>query len=494
MSFNVALSGISVSQKDLNTTANNIANANTTGFKESRAEFGDVFATSVFGAGKTKVGDGGLTSVVAQQFGQGSLKFTNNSLDLAITGNGFFAMTPDLASRDMSFTRAGNFKLNDDNFVVSNQGHYLQVYPVNEDGTSQGVSLSTTETLRIPDSAGVPVATSEVEMTFNVDSTSTPLDPQLFNPNDNTTYHASSSVTVFDSLGESHIQTTYFVKDAAAAGSSPPVNRWYVFMSMDADANGNPIPVDLGGGNGVNGTVDIGASDAANTGNLTGNGITRGGHITAAPTGYAAGDGDFIGVPLVFNSQGEIQSVNGYIPGTDSEPFVRSQPLGTDDGVAPAEAQVLTNGADATQSIILDFTEPTQFASAFEVTSLEQDGATVGRLTGVTIADDGLVSANYSNGTVDYLGRVALVRFANDQGLQQIGNVSWKETINSGQPLAGEANTGTFGTIVSSALEQSNVDITQELVDLITSQKSFQANSRALDVNSQLQQNILQIR
>ena len=483
MSFNVALSGISVSQKDLNTTANNIANANTTGFKESRAEFGDVFATSVFGAGKTKVGDGGLTSVVAQQFGQGSLKFTNNSLDLAITGNGFYALTPDLASRDMSFTRAGNFKLNDDNFVVSNQGHYLQVYPVNEDGTSQGVSLSTTETLRIPDSAGVPVATSEVEMTFNVDSTSTPLDPRLFNPNDNTTYHASSSVTVFDSLGESHIQTTYYVKDENAANATPPINRWYVFMSMDADANGNPIPVDLNGR-----SINTGATA---DGDAT---TASGGQITTTSTTYPAGDGNFVGVPLVFNSQGEIQSINGYVPGVDSDAFVVSQELGPDITAAIPQAGVLTNGADASQTINLNFQDPTQFASAFEVTSLEQDGATVGRLTGVSIADDGLVSANYSNGTVDYLGRVALVRFANDQGLQQIGNVSWKETISSGQPLAGEANTGTFGTIVSSALEQSNVDITQELVDLITSQKSFQANSRALDVNSQLQQNILQIR
>ncbi|MCU4676434.1 flagellar hook protein FlgE [Catenovulum sp. 2E275] len=479
MSFNIALSGISVSQKDLNTTANNIANSNTTGFKGSRAEFADVFASSVFGGGKTKVGDGGLTAVVAQQFSQGSLKFTTNSLDLAITGNGFFATTPELTSRETTFTRAGNFKLNDDNFVVTNQGDYLQVYPVNEDGTSQGVSLSTTEALRIPDSAGVPVESSEVEMTFNVDSTSTPLDPTLFNPNDNSTYHASSSVTVYDSLGESHIQTTYYVKDEAGATASPPVNRWYVFMSLDADDAGNPTPVDL------NGVATGGAANA-------------GGQVTAAPTGYpingggGKGDGNFVGVPIVFNNQGEVESINGYVPGVDAQPFIQTQVLGPD--VASGQAGVLTNGANPAQQIILDFENPTQFASAFEVTSLEQDGATVGRLTGVSIGDDGLVSANYSNGTVDYLGRVALVRFANEQGLQQIGNTSWKETINSGQALAGEANTGTFGTIVSSALEQSNVDITQELVDLITSQKSFQANSRALDVNSQLQQNILQIR
>lgn len=472
MSFNIALSGISVSQKDLNTTANNIANSNTTGFKESRAEFADVYASSVFGGGKTKVGDGGLTAVVAQQFSQGSLKFTTNSLDLAITGNGFFATTPELTSRDTTFTRAGNFKLNEDNFVVTNQGNYLQVYPVNEDGTSQGVSLSTTDALRIPDSAGVPIETSEVEMTFNVDSTSAALDPALFNPNDNSTYHASSSVTVYDSLGESHIQTTYYVKDQAGAAATPPVNRWHVFMSIDSDDNGNPIPVDLNGR--ATGTTDPQA----------------GGTVTAAPTGYGAGDGDFVGIPLVFDNQGVVQSVNGYFPGVDAEPFIQTQALGPNAG----QAGVLTNGANPSQQITLNFQEPTQFASAFEVTSLEQDGATVGRLTGVNIEDDGLVSANYSNGTVEHLGRVALVRFANEQGLQQIGNTSWKETISSGQALAGEANTGTFGSIVSSALEQSNVDITQELVDLITAQKSFQANSRALDVNSQLQQNILQIR
>lgn len=473
MSFNIALSGISVAQKDLNTTANNIANTNTTGFKGSRAEFSDVYAQSVFGGGKTKVGDGGSTAVVAQQFSQGSLKFTNNSLDLAITGNGFYATTPDLEARDMTFTRAGNFKLDDDNFVVTNQGSFLQVYPVNSDGTSQGVSLSTTEALRIPDSAGVPVATTEVEMTMNVDSTSTGLDPTLFDPNDNSTYHASSSITVFDSLGESHIQTTYYVKDGVGPTLTPPVdNRWYVFSSIDADANGNPIPVDL------NGSTSAGTDATTAT------------PVTAAPTGYPAGDGDFVGVAIRFNAQGEIASINGNEPGTDPQPFIQSQGLGNGAG----EAGVLTNGADGSQSIIIDFDSPTQFASSFEVTALEQDGATVGRLTGVTIADDGLVSANYSNGTVDYLGRVALVRFANDQGLQQVGNASWKETISSGQPLAGEANTGTFGTIVSNALEQSNVDITQELVDLITAQKSFQANSRALDINSQLQQNILQIR
>ncbi|AWB67954.1 flagellar hook protein FlgE [Saccharobesus litoralis] len=486
MSFNVALSGIATSQKDLNTTANNISNANTFGFKESRAEFSDVFASSIFGGGDTKTGDGGLTSVVAQQFEQGSLLFTTNSLDMAITGNGFFAVTPDLESREMTFSRAGNFKLDDDNFVVTNSGNYLQVYPVNEDGTSQGVSLSTTSPLRIPDSAGIPVATTEIGMTMNLDARQTGLDPTLFNPNDDTTFHARSSTTVYDSLGDSHIVTTYYVKDAGSAAVGE--NRWVVFMSMDTDGSGNPIPVDLTG-TATDTTSDVSTAAAPQAAA----GTTSTG-TTASPTGYSAGDGNFVGVPVTFDSAGLVSHVNGYDVANAQPPFITTQALGDDNNAATADANALTNGADGTQTITLSFTDPVQFASEFEVTALEQNGATVGRLTGVSINETGLVSANYSNGEVDFLGRVALVRFANNQGLQQVGNASWKETIQSGEPLAGEAGTGTFGEVVSSALEQSNVDITKELVDLITAQKAFQANSRALDVNSQLQQNILQIR
>ncbi len=471
MSFNVALSGLATSQKDLNTTANNIANVNTYGFKESRAEFADVFASSIFGGGKTKTGDGGLTAVVAQQFQQGSLVFTKNSLDLAVTGNGFFATTAGLEEREMTYTRAGNFKLNDDNFVVTNTGDFLQVYPVNDDGTSQGVSLSTTSPLRIPDSAGVPVQTSELDMSMNLDARRAGSDPTLFDPTDDSTFDARSSITVYDSLGASHIMTTYYVKDATVGAG---VNQWMAFASMDTDpGTGNPIPVDLGG-------VGLGG-DAAAVGGT--------GQVTAAPVG-AAGDGDFIGVPILFDSSGSMTHINGYDPtlAGNVPPFVQSQALGT------PGAGVLTNGADGAQTVVVDYSAPTQFASEFEVTELEQDGATVGRLTGVSIDDSGLVSANYSNGTVDNLGRIALVRFSNDQGLQQIGNTSWSETLGSGEPLAGEAGTGTFGDVVSSALEQSNVDITKELVDLITAQKAFQANSRALDINSQLQQTILGIR
>ncbi len=209
MSFNIALSGLNAAQKDLDVSSNNIANVNTVGFKESRAEFVDVYASSLLAAGKTKVGDGVLTADVAQQFSQGSIQFTNNALDLAITGNGFFATVPELGSLETSYTRAGQFKLNSDNFVVNSQGGHLLGFPVNPDGSSASVSLSTAEPIRIPTESGTPTKTSEVDVRMNLPAgagyiTSAPAN---FDPEDPLTFNSSTSVTIFDSLGKSHIMT-----------------------------------------------------------------------------------------------------------------------------------------------------------------------------------------------------------------------------------------------------------------------------------------------
>jgi flagellar hook protein FlgE len=207
---------------------------------------------------------------------------------------------------------------------------------------------------------------------------------------------------------------------------------------------------------------------------------------TGAPSTVNVNTG-FTGARLSFNSSGD---------------FISQEPAGGFQ-TAALGASILTNGSDESQTIIIDFNldtagvnsnEPTQFASGFEVTSLEQNGLPVGRLTGLDIGPDGLVQATYSNGTSQALARVAMVSFANNQGLTQDGGTSWKESILSGEALAGEAGVGTYGTINSSALEQSNVNLTTELIDLISAQRNFQANSRSLEVDNQLNQTILQIR
>lgn len=449
MSFNIALSGINASQKDLDTTANNISNVKTTGFKQSRAEFADVYASSIFNAGNTKVGDGVLTSSVAQQFSQGTLDFTENSLDMAISGNGFFATTDALGSRDMTYTRSGAFKLNDDKFIVDNQGNYLQGYQVDRNsGTTSSVALATTQPIRIPDVAGAPQNTDNVFTAFNVDARRSPIDGAAnpFDPDTPSTYHSSTSATIYDSLGESHTLSTYYVKRDN--------NQWDVYATFDGDE------IDLA----PTGTAAASPDDSVN--NRTGLRLTfLGNGEPDVPTGQVTFDPGSI----------DLSGTNA-----DGDPY-------------------LNNGADA-QTVQFNFqdltgtTTPTQFASDFEVTNLDQDGSTVGRLTNVDIDKAGLIAATYSNGDVQYLGQVATVRFANEQGLTQIGGTKWRESIDSGEPLSGEANTGTFGAIEASALENSNVNLTKELVDLISAQRNFQANSRSLEVNNTINQTILQIR
>ena len=435
MSFNIALSGINAAQKDLNTTANNIANVNTTGFKESRAEFGDVYATSIFSNAKTSVGNGVATSHIAQQFQQGSLNFTENSLDLAINGNGFFVMSDGMESMDRNYTRAGAFKLDANSFVINSAGNYLQVYDVNDDGSPKAVSMASTKPLQIPDTAGVPESTGNVDMTMNLPATSPLLDPTKFDPIDSGTYTAATSVSIYDSLGESHTLSTYYVKDGTAGA---PANSWLEFNYVDDQ------PVDIVGG-------QAGASSPG------------------TPVKPAA-------LRLTFDSSGLLQQQLPVIAET--------VPLGA----------ILTNGADTTQTIKVNINNPTQFASSFEVSKLEQDGATVGRLTGIDIGPDGMVAASYSNGRNDKLGMIAMAKFANEQGLSQTGDTGWRASQLSGAAIAGEANSGTFGKINSSALEQSNVNLTSELVNLITAQRNYQANSRTLEVNSKLQDTVLQIR
>jgi len=455
MSFNIALTGLAAAQKDLDVTANNIANVNTTGFKESRAEFADVYASSVFSSGKTKNGDGVQTTMVAQQFHQGSLQFTNNSLDLAITGEGYFAMTDDLSSQDLTYTRAGAFKLNQDNFMVDAKGNFLQAFPVDSStGDTTSVSLSTTDPIQIPDSSGSPRATENVFLSFNLDATADPTGLD-FDPTSSGTYNSSTSTTVYDSLGEPHILQYFFAKQDPASPTGAE-NSWDVYATLDGKVVGS---------NGEEQTT-----------------------ATYAPL-----------TTLGFNSSG-LPSTTGGVANTNTTTFDEILlPAGSGAGLST----LLDNGATfPSTGIELNWRDenntagriPTQYSSGFEVKALDQDGSTVGRLAGIDIGTDGKIVASYSNGDSTFLGQVAMVRFPNSQGLSQVGDTSWKQSIDSGEPVAGEAGSGTFGGINSSALEQSNTNLTNELVDLITAQRNYQANSRALEVNSTIQQSILQIR
>ena len=431
----IALSGLSAAQLDLNTTSNNIANANTFGFKESRAEFGDVYSSSLFTNAKTTPGGGAQANKVAQQFHEGSSIYTNNPMDLRVSGTGFFAVAKDRMVPEINeLTRNGAFHLNKDNYMVTSNDEFLLGYDV--DPNSGEVLSYAPKPLDIPAEFGKPKQTENIDVGVNLPANGDLKDPALFNFQDPDTFNRATSSTVYDSMGQSYKLTTYYLKD-----STQP-NTWQTYYTMTDDVGEKPL--------------NITGGDAANA------------------TGH-------VGHTMKFNNDGTLASLNNGQP-------ITSEALGA--GANP----INLNGADVTQVLNFGLDSSTQFAAPFELTKFDEDGATVGFLTKIDFDEYGSVLGTYSNGENVILGRVGLVRVPNEQGLDKKGGTQWDSTNYSGDKIWGESNKGSFGSINNGSLEQSNIDMTQDLVDLISAQRNFQANSRSLEVHNQLQQNILQIR
>jgi flagellar hook protein FlgE len=430
MSFYTSLSGLQAAQIDMTTISHNLANVSTNGFKKSRTEFADVIASSVSTSPTQQVGSGTVIKAVRQQFAQGAFVQSASTLDIAITGDGFFAVKPQVESATVAFTRNGGFLVNNDRYVVDGQGGHLQVYPVDGSGTVVATGLESTINLRLPETSGVPEATQNVELALNLPSSaSIPADstqwttarPYAFDRFDASTYNQSTSTTVYDSGGNAMTMTSYFVRDTAATAAAPN-SKWTVRTFVGdqelADAAGNPIEL----------TFD-------NTGALS---------TPSTPTAYAS--------------------------------------------FTPA-------GSTESQSISLDFGSlTTQLAQPFNVGSRIQDGKAVGQITGVAIDKDGTVKASFSNGATEVLGKVALATFSNPSGLRQLGSSYWASTGLSGEAKLGSPGENGLGSLMSSTIERSNVDITEELVGLIAAQRNFQANAKALDTASQISQTIFNIR
>ena len=407
MGFNVSLSGINAANADLNVTANNIANVNTTGFKQSRAEFADLFSATSYGLSKNAVGSGVRLTNVAQQFSQGNNEQTGRSLDMAISGEGFFTLT---MNGTRVYSRAGNFQTDASGFVVNPQGARLQVFAPNADGTNFDAGRLVDLQLLTTDSP--PKQTSEVKVGFTLPANAKQPTVTTFDPTDSNSYnHSTGGVTVYDSLGVSHTQTSYFVKTANA-------NEWEVHNSVDGQAAGAPTL-------------------------------------------------------LQFSNSGALTSpANGTIA---LDPFTPSTGAGV-------------------LNMTLDVTGSTQYGEKFALRDTRQDGYASGKLTEISIANDGVVYARYSNGDDQALGQVALTNFNNPQGLQNLGNNVWSETNASGSPRTGAPDSSDLGQIQSGSLEASTVDLTEQLVNMIVAQRNFQANAQMVSTQDQITQTIINIR
>ena len=402
MSFNIALTGLDAANQDLSVTSNNLANADTTGFKGSTTEFADLFSG---GQSTTAVGNGVAVSEVAQQFTQGNIETTGNNLDLAVSGNGFFIVSNNGA---LNYTRDGEFQLNADGDIVNAQGQPLQAYPPLADG---GFNTGGLANISLNTNESQPQATSTAQITANLPANAAPPTDAVFSPTDPESYNNTTSLTVYDSLGAAHTASLYFIKGAAA-------NDWTVQLYVDGAAVGTPQALDY------------------------------------SPTGA-----------LTAPANGQI-TFPAYTPAT---------------------------GAQA-MNMTFDFSNTTQFGGNFAVTAVQQNGFTTGQLTGINIDQTGVVQAQFTNGRSVDLGQIALANFANPQGLQQLGSATWAPSDSSGAAVNGIAGNSGFGQIESGSLEESNVDTTSALVEMITAQRDFQANAQMIQTEDQVTQSIIDIR
>ncbi|WP_339514140.1 flagellar hook protein FlgE [Pseudomonas sp. RL_15y_Pfl2_60] len=435
MAFNIGLSGLRAATSDLNVTGNNIANAGTAGFKQSRAEFADVYAASVLGSGKNAQGSGVLLSDVSQLFNQGNVNYTQNSLDLAINGNGFFRTSN---NGDISYTRAGYFGTDRAGNIVNNFGYKLQGYAVDANGNLQNGVLSD---LRVESASQAPKPTSTITQPFNLNSTNEVPTTTPFNPNDPTSFNSSTSVNIFDSQGNSHAFTQYFIKTGA--------NTWQMNVLVDGRNPADPTSTDPYSAN-----LTFNAAGQLDTSALASTDFTIAANGTLNMTNWvpAASDG---GTPPVWSGNGATASTTG---------------------------------------VNFDFRGTTQYSSLFAVNSVDQNGYTTGELAGLEIDDTGVIFARYTNGQSKVQGQVVLANFANMQGLTPVGKTAWVQSFESGEPVIGTPNSGTLGALQSGALEDSNVELSDQLVNLIVAQRNYQANAKTIETESAVTQTIINLR
>jgi flagellar hook protein FlgE len=412
MGFQQGLSGLNSASSQLDTIGNNVSNASTVGFKSSRTEFSDLFSTSFYGVANTSAGIGSQVNAVTQSFSAGNITPTGRSLDLAINNNGFFIMrqNPTSTTGSLAYTRNGQFQVDKDGYIV-NGNDRLQGWMANNGVVTQGPVTD----LKLQTNLISPAATTKVTMGVNVDSrlttpTVTPLDPTNTN-----TFNWSNAAQVYDSLGNQHNLTLYYVKGTATTTGTP----WTVTAYVD----GNPAT-----------TPNTYTMNYDTSGNLTN---TTPFSVTFSPT------------PV--------------------------------------------NGSSSPVTLSIDYTGSTQVAQASGTPTETVDGYAPGTLSSMNIDTHGNIMASFSNGQNKIIGQVALATFTNAQGLQNEGGNRWQQTLASGVPAYNAPGSGNSGTVQSQALEDSNVDLTAELVNMITAQRFYQANAQTIKTEDTLMQTIINL-
>ena len=412
MGYQQGLSGLAASANDLDVIGNNIANANTTGFKQSTAQFADVYANTIATSVGNQIGLGASLATVQQDFAQGTINTTGQALDVAINGNGFFQMSH---NGTVTYSRNGVFQLDKNGYITDASGNELMGYAASSTGV---VNTAQTVALQVPTTNIAPVATKNITAQLNLNAQSTTPTTTTFSATDSTSYTYSTSVTAYDTLGGTEQVNMYFVKDATSG-------QWDVY--------------------------------AGQTGSVSKLGTAQ------------------------FSSAGALQSITATAPAT------------TNGTTSLSFSITPTDGSTTPQALTLDLSGTTQYGSANGVNNLAQDGYASGTLSNFSIGSDGTITGNYSNGQTMALGQIVLANFNNPNGLLNLGGNQFQETTASGVAQVSTPGSTNHGTLTGGALEASNVDLTNQLVDLITAQRNYQANAQTIKTQQTVDQTLLQM-
>lgn len=421
MSMTTALSGLMAAQTEISSTANNIANVGTMGFRGSRVEFSDVFSSSPFAASRTAVGSGVQVQRVVQDFTQGNVVTTGNLLDIAIEGQGFFALQELASENSVSggavYSRSGAFSLNKDGYVTDSSNRALLAWPVSSDGTPLTEDIARAEPMQIQMQRGLPTKTSEIRLNVTLPSDATLLGEQdavpptnAFDAADPTTYAHHTVIPTYDASGRGVEADAYFVRTASPDATSTDTKyELHIFIDGAERAVSGSNEVTFG----ADGTISAGAT-------------------------------------MNFGS------------GTDAVEF--------------------------------DLTGSQVDSDVFAVNSASHNGQSRAQLTNLDIDSLGGVWATYGTGDRLALGQIVLATFSNPQGLRPTGKATYSATVDSGPVQTGMPGSAGFGSLRSGALERSNVELTEELVNLISAQRNYQASAKAMETSTSLMQTIMNIR
>jgi flagellar hook protein FlgE len=409
MSLFTALSGLLAAQDGLSVVGNNLANANTVGFKAGSAIFSDLFS----GASANTPGEGVTEQEIQQDFSQGTQQSTGNSLDQEIQGGGFFVVQND--GQD-SFTRDGAFQFSPSGQLQTASGKAVLGFGVNANGTSNGILAP----IVVPSTNQTSKATSAISLSAAL-NTADPVITTAFNEGNTATFDESTSVSAFDSLGNKNHVQLFFVQNApSGTGASAKPSTWTVFAQPE-NANGSAI----------------GAATNLTTLTFTASGALRSGGSATLNVNWG-------------------------------------------NGAAPA-------------AIAFNFANTTLGAQSFAVNANTSNGFGPGQFTGASISGTGQVQADFSNGQKTTVGNIALATFLNNQGLIPQSQNLFASSETSGQPVINVPGAGTSGTLISGSLEQSNVQTSNELVQLLNFQQAYQANTSVLQGDQQDIQKLLQL-